>query len=158
MRRAAAHLNLATAACLILPLLALAGENRPLPASFDLDGTAQYISGDYVVIGKAADSGRVYEGGVNIRYTGDNKFVVRRRIGSVTATAEGFFAVASPPPDEPLVFRVRFTQDRKEFEATYLWKSDLDNYARLTGCVYLREGGTKSPGLEALFPAAALKR
>jgi hypothetical protein len=139
-------------------LVASGTENQPLPASFDLDSTAQYLSGSYMVIGKAADSNRLYQGQVSIRYTGHNQFVVRRRIGSSIVLATGFFAVASPPPDQPVVFRVRFQEGRQEYEATYLWKSDLDNYARLTGYVYLRQGNTKSPGLETLFPAPALKR
>ena len=38
----------------------------------------------------------------------------------------------------------------KEYDATYSWQSDPDNYPRFTGYLYL--SGTKSPGLEALFP------
>ncbi len=53
--------------------------------------------------------------------------------------------------DKIKVLRVTFTENKKEYEATYLIDSDLDNYGRLTGYIYLKAGGTKSPGLEALF-------
>jgi hypothetical protein len=41
--------------------------------------------------------------------------------------------------------------ESKRYEATYLINSDLDNYARLSGYLYLIQGGTKVAGLEALF-------
>jgi hypothetical protein len=48
------------------------------------------------------------------------------------------------------VLRMHFDLDGKEYDATYRWQSDPDNYPRFTGYVYV--AGTKSPGLEALFP------
>ena len=48
------------------------------------------------------------------------------------------------------VLRMHFRFDGKEYDATYRWQSDPDNYPRFTGYLYL--SGTKSPGLEALFP------
>jgi hypothetical protein len=48
------------------------------------------------------------------------------------------------------VLRMHFLFDGKEYDATYRWQSDPDNYPRFTGYVYL--AGTKSHGLEALFP------
>jgi hypothetical protein len=49
------------------------------------------------------------------------------------------------------VLRVRFVRAGQEYEIPYLWRSDLDNYARLSG--YLDQPGkqTDSPGMEALF-------
>jgi hypothetical protein len=47
------------------------------------------------------------------------------------------------------VLRMHFHLDGKEYDATYCWQSDPDNYPRFTGYLYL--SGTKSPGLEALF-------
>ena len=40
---------------------------------------------------------------------------------------------------------------RQEYEITYLWRSDLDNYARLSGYLYQPGEKTDSPGMEALF-------
>jgi hypothetical protein len=61
--------------------------------------------------------------------------------------------------DAPAVLRIRFNDNGKEFEGTFLWRGDLDNYPRLTGFIY--RGGsvqTKSAGLEAWFTTATLKR
>ena len=48
------------------------------------------------------------------------------------------------------VLRMHFRFVGNEYEATYRWQSDPDNYPRFTGYLYL--SGIKSPGLEALFP------
>jgi hypothetical protein len=45
---------------------------------------------------------------------------------------------------------MHFHLDGAEYDATYRWQSDPDNYPRFAGYVYLAD--TKSPGLEALFP------
>lgn len=50
------------------------------------------------------------------------------------------------------VLRAHFSTDGQEYEATYLWRSELDNYPRVTGYIYLPKNQTKSPGIEALFP------
>jgi len=42
-------------------------------------------------------------------------------------------------------------EENKSYEATYLIDSDLDNYGRLTGYLYIKGTETKKPGLEALF-------
>jgi hypothetical protein len=47
--------------------------------------------------------------------------------------------------------RIRFIDENKSYELTYIIDSDLDNYARSTGFLYLKEGGSKEPGLEALL-------
>src|SRR5882724_2164894 len=52
--------------------------------------------------------------------------------------------------DRIAVLRMHFRFDGKEYDATYRWQSDPDNYPRFTGYVYLAD--SKSPGLEALFP------
>jgi hypothetical protein len=39
--------------------------------------------------------------------------------------------------------------DGKEYDATYRWQSDPDNYPRFTGFAYL--AGTKSPGAGSAF-------
>ena len=53
--------------------------------------------------------------------------------------------------DETNVLRVRFVRAGQENEITYLWQSDLDNYARLSGKLYQPGKQTNSPGMEALF-------
>jgi hypothetical protein len=52
--------------------------------------------------------------------------------------------------DKIPVLRIHFHFDGKEYDATYGWRFDADNYPRFTGYVYRAD--TKSAGLEALFP------
>jgi hypothetical protein len=64
---------------------------------------------------------------------------------------------ADPPADHPAVLRIRFRENGREFEGTFLWRSDLDNYPRLSGFISER-GKTNSVGLEAWFAKAAWPR
>jgi hypothetical protein len=135
----------------ILAILFLADSARCSDADrkpVDEESLRGYIAGDYDLIGRKPDSTVTYNGHVTIR---DEKGVLQ-----VTRTIEGktekciarFDTVAGD--DRIPVLRVHFHLDGKEFDATYRWQSDPDNYPRFTGYVYL--AGTKSPGLEALFP------
>ena len=107
-----------------------------------------YMSGQYDLVGRKPDSTATYTGHVTLR---DERGVLQ-----VTRTIEGktekciarFDTVAGA--DRIAVLRMHFRFDGKEYDATYRWQSDPDNYPRFTGYVYL--AGTKSPGLEALFP------
>jgi hypothetical protein len=74
--------------------------------------------------------------------------VTRTVEGKTDKCAARFDTVAGS--DRIPVLRMRFRFEGKEYDATYNWQSDPDNYQRLTGYLYL--SGTKSPGLEALFP------
>ncbi len=64
---------------------------------------------------------------------------------------KGIGKIETVTSDKTKVLRVRFRSQGKDYEATYLIGSDLDNYGRLTGYVYFKDGETKTPGLEALF-------
>ena len=104
------------------------------------------MAGEYDLIGRKADSSATYKRRVTLR---DEAGVLQ-----VTRTVEGktgnarFDTVAGS--DRIPVLRMHFHFDGKEYEATYRWQSDPDNYPRFTGYLYLSD--TKSPGLEALFP------
>ena len=74
--------------------------------------------------------------------------MIRTVEGKTGKCAARFDTVAGT--DRIPVLRMRFRFDGTEYDATYSWQSDPDNYPRLTGYLYL--SGTKSPGLEALFP------
>jgi len=78
------------------------------------------MAGEYDLIGRKADSSATYKGRVTLRNEG----------GVLQVT--------------------RFHFDGNEYDATYRWQSDPDNYPRFIGYLYL--SATKSPGLEALFP------
>jgi hypothetical protein len=116
-----------------------------------------YFVGEYAVIGRSPDSKASYSGTVKLQAQADGRFVMIRKIGGHESRGTAFLAHADPPADRPAVLRIRFNENGKEFEGTFLWRSDLDNYPRLTGFIY-QNGKTKSPGLEAWFPAATLPR
>ena len=107
-----------------------------------------YMTGTYDLIGRKADSSATYNGHVTLRDEGGVLRVTRTVDGRTATCSARFDTVAGT--DRIPVLRMHFRFDGKEYDATYSWQSDPDNYPRFTGYLYL--SGTKSPGLEALFP------
>ena len=108
-----------------------------------------YLAGRYIVIGKALDSEKTYCGKVVFSYE-KGRLIVTRNIQGEIVKGEGKIEHALGS-DETNVLRVRFIRAGQENEITYLWQSDLDNYARLSGKLYQPGKQTNSPGMEALF-------
>jgi hypothetical protein len=119
-------------------------DRKPLDEEF----LRKYMAGEYDLIGRKADSSATYHGHVTLRDEGGVLQVTRTVEGKTDKCAARFDTVAGS--DRIPVLRMRFRFEGKEYDATYNWQSDPDNYPRLTGYLYL--SGTKSPGLEALFP------
>lgn len=119
-------------------------DRKPLDEQF----LRSYMAGEYDLIGRKADSSATYNGHVTLRDEGGVLQVIRTVEGKTGKCAARFDTVAGT--DRIPVLRMRFRFDGNEYDATYIWQSDPDNYPRLTGYLYL--SGTKSPGLEALFP------
>ena len=138
--------HLATWAVLLFAVSAHSGaaDQKPL----DEDFLRNYMTGEYDLIGRKADSNATYNGHVTLRDEGGVLRVTRTVEGKTEKCAARFDTVAGT--DRIPVLRMHFRFDGKEFDATYRWQSDPDNYPRFTGYLYL--SGTKSPGLEALFP------
>lgn len=109
------------------------------------------------MIGKKPDSDETYTGRMIFKKHGaDLEF--SRRVAGETSDGPVILDKTASESGKP-VLRVHFSLNGQPFEASYLWSSDLDNYARLTGYVYSpTKGKTKSPGLEALFPLADYNR
>ena len=107
-----------------------------------------FLCGSYHVIGRLPDSNQLYSGKIEFKRSG-NQLEVVRLIGGHQGRGIGKIEIATP--DKIKVLRVHFRLKDKDYEATYLIGSDLDNYGRLTGHVYLKDGETRTPGLEALF-------
>jgi hypothetical protein len=122
-------------------------------AAGDLESLHGYLAGTYRLIGQAPDSDRLYRGEVIIQSAGDKlsvtRIINRKRVVGV-GTVE-----RSAGADEADLLRVRFTENGRQYEITYLWRSDLDNYPRLSGYLYRLGKRTAAPGLEALFIAHA---
>jgi uncharacterized protein YciI len=107
-----------------------------------------YMAGEYDLIGRKPDSTATYSGHVTLRDENGVVQVTRTIDGKTDKCVARFDTIAGD--DRISVLRMHFHFDGKEYDATYRWQSDPDNYPRLTGYVYL--AGTKTPGLEALFP------
>ncbi len=137
---------LAIWAILLVAVSARSGETdrKPLDEQF----LRNYMAGEYDLIGRKADSSATYNGHVTLRDEGKVLQVMRTVEGTTEKCAARFDTVAGT--DRIPVLRVHFHFDGKEYDATYRWQSDPDNYPRFTGYLYL--SGTKSPGLETLFP------
>ena len=135
----------------ILPILlfvvcARSGETDRKP--LDEEFLRNYMAGEYDLIGRKADSSATYSGHVTLRDEGGVLQVTRTVEGKTDKCSARFDTVAGS--DRIPVLRMRFRFEGKEYDATYTWQSDPDNYPRFTGYLYL--SSTKSPGLEALFP------
>ena len=137
---------LAIWAILLISVSARSGETDQKP--LDEEVLRNYMAGEYDLIGRKADSAATYTGHVTLRDEGGVLQVTRTVEGRTDKCAARFDTVAGA--DRIPVLRIHFHFDGKEYDATYRWQSDPDNYPRFTGYFYL--AGTKSPGLEAFFP------
>ena len=133
-------------AILLIAVSASSGETDRKP--LDEEFLRNYMAGEYDLIGRKADSSATYNGRVTLRDEGGLLQVTRTVEGKTDTCAARFDTVVGT--DRIPVLRMHFHFDGKEYDATYRWQSDPDNYPRFTGYLYL--SGTKSPGLEALFP------
>jgi hypothetical protein len=126
---------------LIIPFLLLAK---------DTNNTMQFLTGDYLLIGKKPDLSVTYSGTISFVYKEEKKELefIRTINGK---KIKGIAKIEKALGGEAEVLRLRFTEDKLEYEGTFLWRSDLDNYGRLSGYIYLKNGNTKTPGLEAYF-------
>jgi len=107
-----------------------------------------FLEGTYHLIGRLPDSEKTYTGKTILKKSGDKLDVIRIVEGK---KIKGIGKIETVSVDKIKVLRVRFMDDNNSFETTYLIDSDLDNYGRLSGYLYLQKGRTKMPGLEALF-------
>jgi len=114
----------------------------------DEESLRGYMAGEYDLVGRKPDSTATYTGRVTLRDENGVLQITRTIDGKTDKCVARFDTVAGD--DHIPVLRMHFHFDGKEHDATYRWQSDPDNYPRFTGYVYL--AGTKSPGLEALFP------
>jgi hypothetical protein len=139
----------------IVLFLLMANATFAINLDADTDFLYGYLPGTYILIGKAPDSNVTYYGTVEFIKEESGLKVIRSISGKIV-TGEGRIEYATA--DKTQVLRVRFIENKKQYEATYLIGSDLDNYGRLTGFLYEKEGKTKLPGLEALFSDHVLKK
>ncbi|MBX7150106.1 hypothetical protein K1X84_00600 [bacterium] len=107
----------------------------------------QFIVGQYQIVGRLPDSSTPYTGALTVKYENSQLKIVRK-INDKTIQAVGKIAEAV---EQIKVLRISFTEKGIDYDGTFLIKSDLDNYGRLSGYIYRHDNKTKSPGLEAWF-------
>jgi hypothetical protein len=95
--------------------------SKPLDVEF-LRG---FLAGEYDLIGRKPDSVTTYTGHVTIRDVGGSLQVIRLIDGKTERGILQFDTAAGA--DRIPVLRTHFSMDGREYEATYLWRSDLDN-------------------------------
>lgn len=107
-----------------------------------------FVQGNYTLIGKVAGNDQTYLGEVSISSTDNGLKVIRTISGKkVIGTAAIEYALGG----DVAVLRMRFSENKQNYESTCMIDSDLDNYARLSCHLYQANGRSKEAGLEALF-------
>ena len=143
------------------PTPGVAAAPQPSPTGEDVTDILEFLTGSYRLIGKELDSEKTFLGEVTINRKGNQLQILRTVNG---ATVEGTGGIEFASLGESRVLRIRFKSGTSNYEGTYLYHSDLDNYPRLTGYLYKVDPKTgtpletKNPGLEALFPEAPLRQ
>jgi len=97
-------------------------DRKPLDEQF----LRSYMAGEYDLIGRKADSSATYNGRLTLRDEGGVLQVIRTVEGKTGKCAARFDTVAGT--DRIPVLRMRFRFDGNEYDATYSWQSDPDNY------------------------------
>jgi hypothetical protein len=139
------------ALCAILALFVLCLTDAARCAEpIDEEFLRGFMVGEYDVIGRKPDSATPYSGRITLRVEGTVFQATRTIEGTTTKAAIRFDTVGGA--DRIPVLRMRFALDGVEYEATFRWQSDPDNYPRFTGIIYRIDHQTKSPGIEAFFP------
>ena len=107
-----------------------------------------FVAGNYLLIGQGIDTKTTYSGEILI-YLENEQLKVRRTINDKVTLGEASFKATLN--GDVKVLRIRFSENRVEYEETCLWSSDLDNYARITCHLYIPGAEITKPGIEALF-------
>jgi hypothetical protein len=124
---------------------AFAGDS---PAPGEDDSLLAFLAGSYDVIGRYPENGKTYWGTVVLERRGDSLMMVRNIRGKKTEIKASIVSITA---DAIRVLQADFTQNGRNLRVTYSIGSDADNYARLTGRVYVAGRETGTPGMEALF-------
>ena len=91
------------------------------------------------------DSNKTYSGTVTLVYN-DNKFIATRIINNTIQ--KGIGNIEKPFIESPKVLEISFMENNQSLKVYYIWHTEFDNYARLTGTVMKNN---KKVGYEALF-------
>jgi hypothetical protein len=116
----------------------------------ELDSALGFLSGDYILIGRKIDSDETYTGRISFVYNETSRCLdLKRTIGGQTVT--GTARIVPVLEGDAQVLRLSFWEKGVEYEGTFLWRGDLDNFGRLSGFIYAKGTFPDKPGLEAYF-------
>jgi len=118
----------------ILATMILAGSDPAFGADPNAGATDEeflrgYMAGEYDLIGRKADSTVTYTGRMTLRDENGALQVTRIIEGKTDKCTARFDTVAGT--DRIPVLRIHFHLDGRQYDATYRWQSDPDNYPRL---------------------------
>lgn len=99
--------------------------------ALDLPELADFLVGDYILVGRKPDSQETYTGRIGFVKKVE-KLAVTRMVGGHTIHGTAVFETVAGSDKIP-VLRMRFVQDGRAMEGIFVWKTDYDNYARLSG-------------------------
>jgi len=120
----------------------------PLTSVAEDDFLHTMVQGKYLLVGKSLESDNTYHGKVQINDNDGKLSVVRDVNGKIT---HGTAAIEFALNGDAKVLRIRFIEDKTNYEQTCMVSSDLDNYARISCYSYQPKVRTMQPGLEVLF-------
>lgn len=117
----------------------------------DEENALGFLSGDYILIGKKINSKKTYSGSIQLKYNEKQKLLDIKRVVS-GVTSKGTATIEYVTSDQIPVLRIKFTEKNIKYEGIFLWRSDLDNFGRISGHIYFADGRlVEDPGLEAYF-------
>jgi hypothetical protein len=148
------NLSMYAAFCrIIVTIFTFALLEASMAATTDSEDLLRFLEGRYRLVGKEANANRTFLGEVLIKRKGKTLEITRLINGTRT---RGTGSIDLATADRIKVLRARY---QGGLEGNYLFGSDLDNYARITGYIYrVGQRTTRNPGLEALFADAVLSR
>jgi hypothetical protein len=111
----------------------------------ELEQYAPFLAGKYRVIGQDIDTNATYSGVITLEYS-DDKLIVKRVIDD--KIQNGIAIIQKPFIESPKILEVSYTKSNQIVKTYYIWQTEFDNYARLTGRI-MRDN--KQVGYEALF-------
>lgn len=129
----------------VFSLMAATVSAQDSSASGQTQFLTQFVQGTYQLIGQQPDSTVLCRGTVCLLDSNRVKRTINNRV------IWGTWRIELSGADKTPVLRCRFSKNHIAYENTYLINGDLDNYARLSGYLYRRDGKTVQPGLETLF-------
>jgi hypothetical protein len=132
---------------LLLLIFSLQSLARADPAAGDWKHRAYLMAGEYTVIGRRADSKKLYFGHLSLHAKGD-KLEFVKTINEVTV--RGMASIDSDDYWQYEVLRLKFVQKGELFEGLFQFSIDCKKAFRFTGV--LGSKNTEAGGLEAWFP------